>query len=70
MSVENVFLLPAIFFFRVPDQGFLACIIHHACKPPKIEKPEEKYNWKEKENVHFYIWKTKSIPPQKLDLES
>lgn len=65
MSVENVFLLPAIFFFRVPDQGFLACIIHHACKPPKIEKPEEKYNWKEKENVHFYIWKTKSIPPQK-----
>lgn len=44
MSVENVFLLPAIFFFRVPDQGFLACIIHHACKPPKIEKPEEKYN--------------------------
>lgn len=43
-SPENVFLLPAIFFFRVPDQGFLACIIHHACKPPKIEKPEEKYN--------------------------
>ena len=41
---RNVFLLPAIFFFRVPDQGFLACIIHHACKPPKIEKPEEKYN--------------------------
>lgn len=36
----------------------------------KLEKPEEKYNWKEKENVHFYIWKTKSIPPQKLDLES
>ena len=37
MSVENVFLLPAIFFFRVPDQGFLACIIHHPQKDDRVK---------------------------------
>jgi len=66
MSVENVFLLPAIFFFRVPDQGFLACIIHHACKPPKIEKPEENITERRKKMYTSTFEKQRASPLRNL----